>query len=354
MIARWRADASARTLLALVLSAAATPVVAQDVSVQAAVERAEVYVGEPFRFRIAGVGQRPGRRTEPRSGRRFLGACSKRRTEQQRDRQHHQRPYHAPRETGATCSTTSSPPSLPASLPSRHSPCRWRERNRLPGQSAFGHARRSRSRTTACSSRWTGSRYGSASRCCSPLPGCGTPSWGRNGCTASATRCWTALHKPGVSATSIGHPPATVATPVRLPVAGRDVLWQRGQTRIDGERFASLSFATTLLPEHPGQLHVGSATVVFEGGCRLPHRARLLRDATCGNRCGSGSWCRPTSCTSGSRRCRSRGAPRTFSGLVGRFEIAARAAPLEVKVGDPMELTVTVTGSGDLRRLQVP
>ena len=148
-------------------------------------------------------------------------------------------------------------------------------------------------------------------------------------------------------------PAASPNDPVRLPVAGRDVLWQRGQTRVDGERFASLSFATALIAEHPGQLHIGSATVVFEGvaayrtvrdffgrNVRQPVRQRFVVPS---NELHLTVKALPE-----------QGRPAEFSGLVGRFEIAARAAPLEVKVGDPVEFTVTITGSGDLRRLQAP
>ena len=53
MTARRVTPTTARFLLALVLAtAAATAVPAQSIAVQAAVERTEVFVGEPLRFRI--------------------------------------------------------------------------------------------------------------------------------------------------------------------------------------------------------------------------------------------------------------------------------------------------------------
>ena len=148
-------------------------------------------------------------------------------------------------------------------------------------------------------------------------------------------------------------PPASQRNRVSVRVAGREVPWEWGQTRIDGEIFITLSFATMLLPEHPGQLHIGSATVVFEGvagyrsvrdflgrTARQPVRQRFVVPS---------NELRLTV-----KALPEQGRPAEFSGLVGRFEIAARATPLEVKVGDPMELSVTITGSGDLRRLLAP
>ena len=148
-------------------------------------------------------------------------------------------------------------------------------------------------------------------------------------------------------------PGAGRSDPVRLPVAGREVLWERGQTRIDGEPFATLSFVTALLPERPGPLHVASATVVFEGVAGY-RQARDLFGRTVRQPVRQRFVVPSNELTLTVEALPEAGRPADFSGLVGRFEIAAAATPLEVKVGDPMTLTVTITGSGDLRRLQAP
>ncbi len=48
------------------------------------------------------------------------------------------------------------------------------------------------------------------------------------------------------------------------------------------------------------------------------------------------------------------GKPADFSGAVGRFSLEVRAAPLEVVAGDPVTLTYTVSGAGDLSSVTPP
>ena len=148
-------------------------------------------------------------------------------------------------------------------------------------------------------------------------------------------------------------PAAGREDPVSLPVAGRDVRWHWGRTRIDGQPFTTLSFAAALLPERPGPLRVAPATVVFDGvsgyrrvrdffgrTVRQPVRQRFVVPSN--------------ELTLTVKALPEAGRPAEFSGLVGSFELTAEAAPREVKVGDPVEFTVTIAGRGDLRRLRAP
>jgi hypothetical protein len=48
------------------------------------------------------------------------------------------------------------------------------------------------------------------------------------------------------------------------------------------------------------------------------------------------------------------GQPATFSGAVGQFELRASASPTQVRVSEPVTLRITVGGSGDLDRVDVP
>lgn len=48
------------------------------------------------------------------------------------------------------------------------------------------------------------------------------------------------------------------------------------------------------------------------------------------------------------------GKPPDFSGAVGRFALAVRATPLELAVGDPVTLTYTLSGEGDLASVTPP
>jgi hypothetical protein len=48
------------------------------------------------------------------------------------------------------------------------------------------------------------------------------------------------------------------------------------------------------------------------------------------------------------------GRPEGFSGAVGAYQIQTEAKPTEVPVGDPITLTMTITGTGPLERLAAP
>jgi len=49
-----------------------------------------------------------------------------------------------------------------------------------------------------------------------------------------------------------------------------------------------------------------------------------------------------------------KGKPKDFSGGVGQFDLRVSASPLEIKAGDPITLTVEVSGSGNLKAVQMP
>jgi hypothetical protein len=49
-----------------------------------------------------------------------------------------------------------------------------------------------------------------------------------------------------------------------------------------------------------------------------------------------------------------KGRPASFSGAVGRFKFEASGAPRQVKVGDPVTMTLTVSGRGNFDRIDAP
>ena len=352
MTARRVTPTTARFLLALVLAtAAATAVPAQSIAVQAAVERTEVFVGEPLRFRIVVSGSDRVTAPDPAGIAGFtvrtLGAGPNNSeivtTINGRTTRQVNRGYVLNYQLIAGSPGELTIPSLTLQVDGQPQSTRAiAVRVRAP-QRVEGYRLEL---TLEREQVWAGE------------PVLLTTTWMWNselGPERMHSLSHPLLDHAAGNRLSYEHPPpaASQGDPVRLPVAGREVQWQRGQTRIDGERFTTLSFATMLLPERPGRLHVASATVVFEGVAgyrrvrdffgrtvRQPVRQRFVVPS---NEVSLIVKALPES-----------GRPAEFSGLVGRFEIAAQAAPLEVKVGDPVALTVTITGSGDLRRLQAP
>ena len=135
---------------------------------------------------------------------------------------------------------------------------------------------------------------------------------------------------------------------VELPVHGTDLMAAQRALRRDGKAQAALVFDMIVVPRAPGRLEVPAATVSFEGIASFRTGrdvfGRTVRDI---RRLVISS--EPLALTV--YPLPEAGRPDDFSGLVGAFEIAASAAPAAAKVGDPIALEVTVSGSGDLSGL---
>jgi tetratricopeptide (TPR) repeat protein len=125
---------------------------------------------------------------------------------------------------------------------------------------------------------------------------------------------------------------------------------QRQESR-DGGTFQVVEFRGALTPARTGALSVGPATM---GMSRVTERA--------GGRHGfffGGLAEEPVELTSQPvvldvLPLPEEGKPADFSGAVGRFALAVRAAPLDVAAGDPVTLTYTLTGDGDLSSVTAP
>lgn len=142
-----------------------------------------------------------------------------------------------------------------------------------------------------------------------------------------------------------GHPPGDG---VELTVHGTKLTAASRALRRDGKAHVALVFEVKVVPREPGRLEVPAATVSFEGiasfrtgrdvfGRTVRDVRRLVVSAE------------PLVLTVDPLP--EAGRPDDFSGLVGTFEVAASAAPATAKVGDPIALEVTVSGSGDLSAL---
>lgn len=134
---------------------------------------------------------------------------------------------------------------------------------------------------------------------------------------------------------------------------------------IGGVRYARFSLAAALSPVSAGDQDL---EVSMTATALVPRRQAARRgvfddpffDSFFGNApFGVGRERREVPIATGARRVKVRplpevGRPADFSGGIGRFELAAKAAPTEVAVGDPLTLEVTVTGEGNFDRLTLP
>lgn len=347
-----RARRVARALLALVAAAAAAPGAgAQEVTVQAEVERREVYVGEPFGFRIVVAGSdqviAPDAAAITGFAVRALGGGPNNSeiitTVNGRTTREVSRGYVLDYQLTAAAAGELTIPALTVQVAGQLRRTRALAiRARAPPEIADYLLRLSLEREQV----WVGE------------PVLLTTTWMWNS-ELEPERVYSVSHPLLEDAAARGLdfeprvPAAGRRDPVVLQVAGRDTQWHWGQTRVDGQPFTTLSFAAALFPARPGALRAAPATVVFDGVAgyrqerdffgrtvRQPVRQRFVVPSN--------------EVTLTVRALPEAGRPAQFSGLVGRFEITAQAAPQEVKVGDPVAFTVTISGSGDLRRLQAP
>ena len=139
--------------------------------------------------------------------------------------------------------------------------------------------------------------------------------------------------------------PATGQDTVKMELAGQEIVALRDSKRHDGKAYATIQFSYVLIPKESGTLRLpdSSMTIRALSGYSRPNR----RD--------------PFSMFGPQKQFRtmvipaselslevlplpSQGRPKNFSGLVGKYQLASLAAPLEANVGDPLKLTVTVSG----------
>lgn len=117
-----------------------------------------------------------------------------------------------------------------------------------------------------------------------------------------------------------------------------------GRGEIDGRAFSTLTIEKTLVAREPGVYELGPATVAFTQTTRT--RRRSLFDSPLFSADSPMQVVASPPITLEVVPLPGQGRPQGFSGLVGRFAIETKAEPTRVRVGDPITLTVTVTGDG--------
>lgn len=150
---------------------------------------------------------------------------------------------------------------------------------------------------------------------------------------------------------------------VEVALGGGRVLAEKGTGRVDGRGMATLTLRKILIPLEPGSQVLAPATVageVIRGAS--PRRAPSLFDELFGEGFfpfGRELVVESFSVASGSLRVEVRPLPEAnrpagFTGLVGQFRLAAQAKPTEVTVGDPITLTLRVSGPEYVGHVELP
>lgn len=152
---------------------------------------------------------------------------------------------------------------------------------------------------------------------------------------------------------------------MEIALGDRRASAQRGRGELDGRQYpVVLRFRKLLVPRAAGSIRLPAATVTFSALGKAQGRRRSLFDDFFGGSVFSGAFGRrPVLQTLAipSNRPRlevrelpSAGRPAGFSGWIGRFRIAAEAAPTSVAVGEPITLSLRVEGADLLPTAQLP
>ena len=143
---------------------------------------------------------------------------------------------------------------------------------------------------------------------------------------------------------------------IRIPLGDEQAIGVRGQGELDGRTFTTLRFQKVLIPKQAGRVGFPQATV----SCQTRGSRRGLNDIF-GDPFGLGRRGAPQKVVVPSNAASlqvnelpASGRPANFSGLVGRYSIEAEAMPTEMNVGDPITLTLRVEGPRYLAKTELP
>ncbi|MBN1697571.1 MAG: BatD family protein [Spirochaetales bacterium] len=140
---------------------------------------------------------------------------------------------------------------------------------------------------------------------------------------------------------------------LQLRVGSEQVVTEYSENgSLDGRKYNTITFKKILIPRLPGRVTVPQASVTFNG----VYEYRRVRDFW-GTR--EQPLFRRFSIPSNTATLSLLPLPEAtkplyFSGLVGTYSLSARAAPTDVRVGDPITVALTLKGDGYLEEADLP
>ncbi len=155
---------------------------------------------------------------------------------------------------------------------------------------------------------------------------------------------------------------AQADTYVRVPLADGEVIGKRGRGKLDRRDYLTVSFERVLIPKKAGKIRLPQAVATCQAELgRRQRRRGVLDDFFSEDFFRLRSRAVYETAVAPSNRptldvldLPARGRPPGFSGLVGKYSIAAEATPREVNVGDPITVTVKISGPRYLGNVDLP
>lgn len=152
----------------------------------------------------------------------------------------------------------------------------------------------------------------------------------------------------------------------RIPLGDGHVIGEKGQGRFMGKEYATITFQKILIPKQAGIVTIEPATVVCEALSGYSSRSGsfgndLFSDFFKDDFLGRGQRKRYRKVVVPSNSLKLAISelpldkrPEGFDGHVGEYRIRASATPTSVSVGDPITLTITLSGSEYLEHISLP
>ncbi len=149
---------------------------------------------------------------------------------------------------------------------------------------------------------------------------------------------------------------------VQVPVQGEQVIAERGQGTLDGERYVTVSFRKIVVPRGGGTIEFPQSTVTGQGLRGYERRQSPFGEyfdepffSNFGRHAVFENFVVPSNRpTLEVLELPAAGRPSNFSGLIGDFRIEAEASPTEVNVGDPITMKIRVSGPRYLEHIDLP
>lgn len=138
---------------------------------------------------------------------------------------------------------------------------------------------------------------------------------------------------------------------LRIPIGDREAIGKRGRELYKGREYLTVNLELVLFPHEAGILAIPQTTVAFNAVVKAPQRSRrrsvfdMFGDDVFGSSKQYKKFVIPSNePTLTVKSLPHKGRPQGFNGLVGKYQIMAAANPLEVNVGDPITLTIGISG----------
>jgi hypothetical protein len=152
----------------------------------------------------------------------------------------------------------------------------------------------------------------------------------------------------------------------RVPLNDGEVIGEKGKEILNGNTYGTLRFEKVLIFEKPGDVAIDPATVSFQALVGYRKRNDPFDDDFFSNFFNDRfsalqregvyqQFVIPSNAISLTvMDLPAKGRPADFSGLVGNYHLTASAKPVSVNVGDPITLTLELSGSPYLQPVKLP